>query len=44
MLTEVTAPGLGDPPDPAQFVLGLDGRAVAWAHGHGAAMTWLTSP
>ena len=44
VLTEVTAPGLGDPPGPAQFVLGLDGRAVAWAHGHGAAMTWLTSP
>jgi hypothetical protein len=42
VLTEVTAPGLGDPPGPAQFLLGLDGRAVAWAHGHGAAMTWLT--
>ena len=24
-----------------RFVLGLDGRAVAWAQGHGASMTWL---
>jgi hypothetical protein len=24
-----------------RFVLGLDGRAVAWAHGHGASLTWL---
>jgi hypothetical protein len=41
VLPEVTAPGLGDPPGPAQFVLGLDGRALAWAHGHGASVTWL---
>jgi hypothetical protein len=41
VLPEVTAPGLGGPPAPAQFVLGLDGRAVAWAHGHGTSLTWL---
>jgi hypothetical protein len=26
---------------PAPFVLGLDGRAVAWAEGHGRALAWL---
>ena len=41
VLPEVGAPGLGEPPAPAQFVLGLDGRALAWAHGHGTSMTWL---
>ena len=25
----------------AAFVLGVDGRAVAWTHGHGRSMTWL---
>ena len=25
----------------ATFVLGVDGRAVAWTHGHGRSMTWL---
>lgn len=34
-----TAPGT--PPDRVPFVLGLDGRAVAWTHGHGSAMTVL---
>lgn len=24
-----------------RFALGLDGRAVAWTHGHGRSMTWL---
>ena len=41
VLPEVTAPALGDAPGPAQFVLGLDGRALAWAHGHGTNLTWL---
>ena len=41
VLPEVTAPALGVPPAPAQFVVGLDGRALAWAHGHGTSMTWL---
>jgi hypothetical protein len=26
---------------PEKFVLGIDGRAVAWTHGHGRTMTWL---
>lgn len=32
------------PPSPERlqlFVLGIDGRAVAWTHGHGRSMTWL---
>jgi uncharacterized protein DUF2332 len=41
VLPEVTAPGLGPPPGPAQFVLGLDGCALAWAHGHGGTLAWL---
>jgi hypothetical protein len=41
VLPEVTAPGMGRPPGPAQFVLGLDGGALAWAHGHGRTLTWL---
>ena len=36
--TEASAPG---PDGPATFVLGVDGRAVAWTHGHGRSMTWL---
>ena len=34
-----------DPPpeDMATFVLGVDGRAVAWTHGHGRSMTWRRS-
>ena len=24
-----------------KFVLGVDGRPVAWTHGHGRSMTWL---
>ncbi len=34
----------GSPPMPAElrgFVLGIDGRAVAWTHGHGRWLTWL---
>jgi hypothetical protein len=33
-----TAPRAAD--GPASFVLGVDGRAVAWTHGHGRTMTW----
>lgn len=32
--------GEATPPD-GMFVLGLDGRAVAWTHGHGARLAWL---
>lgn len=39
VLPAVTATG-AEPPV-GRFVLGLDGRAVAWTHGHGRSMTWL---
>jgi hypothetical protein len=41
VLPAVTASGPPVPADLATFVLGLDGRAVAWTHGHGRSMTWL---
>lgn len=41
VLPEVTATGPPMPPERHDFVLGLDGRAVAWAHGHGRHLTWL---
>ncbi|HEX6249102.1 MAG TPA: DUF2332 domain-containing protein [Nocardioidaceae bacterium] len=38
VLPSVAVPGRA----PAgMFVLGVDGRAVAWAHGHGRALSWL---
>lgn len=30
-----------EPPAPDPFLLALDGRPVAWAHGHGRALWWL---
>lgn len=33
--------GTGQSVPPGMFALALDGRAVAWTHGHGHAMTWL---
>ncbi len=41
VLPSVTASGPEMPADLVSFVLGLDGRAVAWTHGHGASMRWL---
>lgn len=41
VLPRVTATGPELPADLAAFVLGVDGRARAWTHGHGAAMTLL---
>ena len=41
VLPEVTATGPPVPDDLSAFVLGVDGRAVAWTHGHGHSMTWL---
>ncbi len=35
-----TAPDPPAPPVPPMFVLGIDGRAVAWTDGHGRSMTW----
>ncbi len=37
----VTETATGEPPGRTAFVLGLDGRAVAWTHPHGASMRWL---
>ncbi len=41
VLPRVTATGQDLPADLAAFVLGVDGRARAWTHGHGATMTLL---
>jgi hypothetical protein len=40
VLPEVTATGPQVPDDLASFILGVDGRVVAWTHGHGHSMTW----
>jgi hypothetical protein len=40
VLPAVTATGPPVPEDAPTFVLGVDGRAVAWTHGHGRSMTW----
>ncbi|MEZ5098098.1 MAG: DUF2332 family protein, partial [Nocardioides sp.] len=41
VLPAITATG-PDPGDrPATFVLGLDGQALAWTHGHGSTLRWL---
>ena len=36
----VAATGPDVPDDLRTFVLGVDGRAVAWTHGHGRSMRW----
>ncbi len=41
VLPEVTATATRPAPAGLDFVLGLDGRALAWTHQHGAAMDWL---
>jgi hypothetical protein len=41
VLPEVTATGPDVPETERVFVLGIDGRAVAWTHGHGLRMLWL---
>lgn len=41
VLPEVTGTGPPMPADRHDFVLGVDGRTVAWAHGHGRRLTWL---
>lgn len=43
ILPRVTATGPEVPEGASVFVLGLDGRALAWTHGHGSGMTWLRS-
>ena len=41
VLPGVTATGPPVPSGKRAFVLGVDGRARAWTHGHGSSMTWL---
>jgi hypothetical protein len=41
VLPSVTATGPEMPDTERRFVLGIDGRAVAWTHGHGRSMHWL---
>lgn len=43
VLPDVAATGPQVPDDLASFILGVDGRAVAWTHGHGQSMTWLAT-
>jgi hypothetical protein len=41
VLPRVTATGPPVPESERTFVLGIDGRAVAWTHGHGRTLRWL---
>lgn len=41
VLPRVSATGPTRPDGTPTFVLGVDGRAVAWTHGHGRSLTWL---
>jgi len=41
VLPKITATAHGTGRQAERFVLGLDGRAVARTHGHGASLTWL---
>jgi hypothetical protein len=41
VLPSVTATGPAVPESASVFVLGLDGQAVAWTHGHGRSLHWL---
>ena len=41
VLPQVTGTGPEVPEELATFVMGVDGRAIAWTHGHGHSMTWL---
>ena len=42
ILPRVTATAAPAPEGRAAFVLGVDGRAVAWTHGHGRWIDWRT--
>lgn len=44
VLPEVTATGPELPPGRQTFVLGLDGQALAWTHGHGRSLEWCAPP
>ncbi len=41
VLPRITETGPPIPEEKPTFVLGIDGAAVAWTHGHGRSMTWL---
>lgn len=41
VLPSVTSGSPAPPPDHPTFVLGVDGQAVAWTHGHGRTLRWL---
>lgn len=41
VLPEITRTGPRMPEDLGTFVLGVDGQAVAWTHGHGRSLIWL---
>ncbi len=40
VLPSITSTGPSPDPDHETFVLGIDGTAVAWTHGHGRTMDW----
>ena len=40
VLPRISATGPEVPSDMHGFVLGIDGRAVAWTHGHGRWLRW----
>lgn len=40
VLPSITSTGPDVPAGHATFVLGLDGREIAWTHGHGRSMRW----
>jgi len=42
VLPQVTRTGPPIPEGKQTFVLGLDGQAVAWTHGHGRSMRWVS--
>jgi hypothetical protein len=42
VLPEIAATGPDLPQDLMTFVMGIDGQAVAWTHGHGRSMRWLS--
>lgn len=44
VLPRITATGPEVPEGHPTFVLGLDGREVAWTHGHGRSLTWHDHP
>lgn len=44
VLPSITATAPTEPPAWSPFVLGIDGHAVAWTHGHGRTLHWFDPP